>query len=152
MNITYKATTTADADALVEIRILAMRESLERIGRFDAQRARDRFLASFDPSLCRYIVADGTTVGFIAVRPMPDHVLLDHLYVLPEHQGKGIGASVLKDVVTEANSKSMPIKVGALRGSDSNRFYQRSGFVKVDEGEWDIYYVRAPRPDAIPQQ
>lgn len=152
MNITYKATTTADADALVEIRILAMRESLERIGRFDAQRARDRFLASFDPSLCRYIVADGTTVGFIAVRPMPDHVLLDHLYVLPEHQGKGIGASVLQDVVTDANSNSnsMPIKVGALRGSDSNRFYQRSGFVKVDEGEWDIYYVRTPRLGPTP--
>ncbi|PCE23220.1 GNAT family N-acetyltransferase [Paraburkholderia acidicola] len=150
MNITYTPTTSADADTLVEIRILAMRESLERIGRFDAQRARDRFLASFDPSLCRYIVADGTTVGFVVVRPMADHILLHHLYVLPEHQGKGIGASVLRDVVADANSKSMPIKVGALRGSDSNRFYQRSGFVKVDEGEWDIYYVRAAHLETKP--
>ncbi|MEQ5841906.1 GNAT family N-acetyltransferase [Paraburkholderia acidicola] len=150
MNITYTATTSADADTLVEIRILAMKESLERIGRFDAQRARDRFLASFDPSLCRYIVTDGTTVGFVVVRPMADHVLLDHLYVLPEHQGKGIGASVLRDVVADANSKSMPIKVGALRGSDSNRFYQRSDFVKVDEGEWDIYYVRAAHLETKP--
>ncbi|RQT13111.1 hypothetical protein [Burkholderia contaminans] len=33
---------------------------------------------------------------------------------------------------------------GALRGSDSNRFYARHGFVQADEAEWDIYYMRAP--------
>jgi len=38
-------------EALVAIRIAAMRESLERIGRFDRQRARERFLAGFDPAL-----------------------------------------------------------------------------------------------------
>ncbi|MET3215601.1 UNVERIFIED_ORG: hypothetical protein ABIC48_003370 [Burkholderia territorii] len=39
--------TRADAGALVAIRIAAIRDSLERIGRFDPQRARDRFPASF---------------------------------------------------------------------------------------------------------
>jgi hypothetical protein len=45
----------------------------------------------------------------------------------------------------EADSKSLPIKVGALRERDSNRFYQRHGFVKTAEGEWDVYHVREPR-------
>jgi GNAT superfamily N-acetyltransferase len=144
MNISYSVTTNDDADELVEIRILAMRESLERIGRFDAKRARERFLASFDPSLCRYILAEGSRVGFVLVRPMADHILLDHLYLHPKRQGQGIGSSVLRDIMTDADLKSMPIRLGALRGSDSNRFYERSGFVKVDEGEWDVYYVRVP--------
>ncbi|HEV3430350.1 MAG TPA: GNAT family N-acetyltransferase [Paraburkholderia sp.] len=144
MNITFAATTLSDAHTLVAIRIAAMRESLERIGRFDPQRASERFLASFDPTLCRFIEVEGARAGFIVVRPQADHWLLDHLYVLPEHQGKGVGASVLQNVFANADSKRMPIRVGALRGSDSNRFYQRHGFVLAEESEWDIYYVRQP--------
>ena len=144
MNIAFPNTTQSDAGTLVAIRIAAMRESLDRIGRFDPQRARERFLASFDPALCRFIAVDGVHSGFIVIRPQEDHWLLDHLYVLPEHQGKGIGAAVLRDVFADADAQRMPIRLGALRGSDSNRFYQRHGFVKSGEAEWDIYYLRQP--------
>ncbi|WP_233828750.1 GNAT family N-acetyltransferase [Paraburkholderia sp. ZP32-5] len=144
MNPGFAATNPSDADALVDIRIAAMRESLEHIGRFDAQRARERFLASFDPSQCRFIEIDGVRVGFIQVCPREDHWLLDHFYILPDHQGKGIGAAVLLDVLKDADAHHMEIRLGALRGSDSNRFYQRHGFAKCAEAEWDIYYVRKP--------
>lgn len=145
MNISFPYSTQSDADTLVGIRIAAMRDSLERIGRFDPQRARERFLASFDPALCRFIEVDGVQSGFIVIRPREDHWLLDHLYILPEHQGKGIGAAVLQDVFANADAQRMPIRIGALRGSDSNRFYQRYGFIQTDEAERDIYYVRQPR-------
>lgn len=144
MNIAFRNTTQSDADTLVAIRIAAMRESLERIGRFDPQRARERFLESFDPALCRFIEVDGVRSGFVVIRPQRDHWLLDHLYILPEHQGKGIGAAVLQEVFANADVQRMPIRLGALRGSDSNRFYQRYGFIPTDEAEWDIYYVRQP--------
>ncbi|VWB08541.1 GNAT family N-acetyltransferase [Burkholderia lata] len=144
MNLTFPVATRSDVEALVAIRIVAMRDSLERIGRFDPQRARERFLASFDPALCRFIEADGVNAGFFVVRPQEDHWLLDHLYIVPGHQGKGIGAAVLRRILVEADEKRVPVRVGALRGSDSNRFYARHGFVRADEAEWDIYYVREP--------
>lgn len=34
------------------------------------------------------------------------------------------------------------LRVGALRGSDANRFYVRHGFQLVQEDTWDNYYVR----------
>ncbi|APA87740.1 GNAT family N-acetyltransferase [Paraburkholderia sprentiae WSM5005] len=144
MNISFATTTQSDAETLVAIRIAAMRESLERIGRFDPRRARERFLASFDPALCRFIAVDGVQAGFILIRPLADHWLLDHLYILPEHQGKGIGAAVLRDVFANADAHRMPIRLSALRCSDSNRFYRRYGFIQTDEAEWDVYYVRQP--------
>lgn len=144
MNLTLLPTTPSDADVLVTIRIDAMRESLVRAGRFDPQRARDRFLSSFDPAFCRFIEADGVRVGFVAVRPGQDHWLLDHLYIVPEHQGKGIGAAVLRQIFADADTHRASIRVGALRGSASNRFYQRHGFRQTDEAEWDIYYLRPP--------
>ncbi|RKE36231.1 acetyltransferase (GNAT) family protein [Paraburkholderia sp. BL23I1N1] len=145
MNLSFANTTHADVDTLVEIRIAAMRESLERIGRFDPVRARERFVASFDPGFCRFILIDGERAGFVLLRHDADHLLLDHLYIVPTQQGKGIGQAVLAELFAEADAKSLPLKVGALRDSDSNRFYQRHGFVKAAESEWDIYYEREPR-------
>ena len=73
MNIAYPLTTQSDAETLVAIRIAAMRESLERVDRFDPQRARERFLTSFDPALCRFIEVNGVRSGFIVIRPQVDH-------------------------------------------------------------------------------
>jgi len=83
VNIASPTTTQPDADTLVAVRIAAMRESLERIGRFDPQRALERFLAPFDPALCRLLELDGVQSGLILFRPQEDHWLLDHLYILP---------------------------------------------------------------------
>jgi len=129
----------------VAIRIAAMRESLERLGRFDPQRARDRFLAAFEPALTRHVLAGGERVGFVVVRPQDDGLLLDHLYLLPTAQGRGVGAAVLADVLARADASRLPVRVGALRGSDSNRFYQRHGFELVEQGEWDNLYLRPVR-------
>lgn len=41
--VTFCAAEAADAEALVALRIRALRESLERLGRFDPVRSRERF-------------------------------------------------------------------------------------------------------------
>jgi hypothetical protein len=56
-----------------------------------------------------------------------------------------VGAAVLADVFARADASRLPVRVGALRGSDANRFYARHGFERVDEGEWDILYERPAR-------
>ena len=131
-----------DFDALAEIRVEAMRESLERIGRFDPERARARLRAGFSPEHTRHIVVDGERVGFLVLKPQADALVLDHLYVRPAAQGRGIGGAVLAQVFAEADARSLPIRVGALRESDSNRFYVRHGFQLVERAELDNYYVR----------
>ena len=135
-----------DLDALVALRITAMRASLERIGRFDLVRARERFAVGFAPTETRHIELDGERVGFVVVKVCEDDLLLDHLYVHPDFQGRGIGAAVLQQVFAQADEAALPVRVGALRGSDSNRFYQRHGFQLLDETEWDLYYLRDARP------
>jgi ribosomal protein S18 acetylase RimI-like enzyme len=140
--ITYKKCSHQDAELLVAIRIAAMKESLEKIGRFDPQRARERFLSGFDPNCTEFILEDDQIIGFIAVKSTDTNLSLDHLYINPEHQGKGIGAMILKRVFSEADNSNRSVTVGALRESNSNRFYQRHGFCKSAESEWDIYYIR----------
>jgi GNAT superfamily N-acetyltransferase len=136
----------SDAEALVQLRIEAMRESLERIGRFDPVRARARFLSGFSPEHTRHIEFEGRRAGFVVLRPQADCLLLDHLYIHPTSQGLGIGAAVLADVIEQATAQGLAIRVGALRESDSNRFYTRHGFQLVEQTEFDNHYVHlSPR-------
>ncbi len=135
----------SDFEALVAIRIEAMRESLERIGRFDPVRAGERFRVGFSPEDTRYIVVGPDRVGFLATKPQKQHLLLDHLYIKPAHQGRGVGTKVLQLVFAQAESLRLPVKVGALRESESNRFYERHGFQLVEQGEFDNYYLRPVR-------
>lgn len=131
-------------EELLALRIDAMRESLERIGRFDPERARERFRTGFAPEFTRHILLEGERVGFVTLKPIEEGLLLDHLYVHPRHQGRRIGSLVLALVFQEADAAGLSLRVGALRESESNHFYLRHGFVPEGEGEWDIYYVREP--------
>lgn len=148
MNIELKPANQSDAEDLVKLRISAMRESLERLGRFDPQRARDRFLSGFSPEHTRHICVDGIRIGFVVVKPEQDGLLLDHLYIMPGRQSGGVGSRVLEMVFEEADTKGLSVRVGALKGSDSNRFYVRHGFDLLEEAEWDNYYIRHPRRGA----
>ena len=130
-----------DAEQLVALRIAAMRDSLIRIGRFDPQRARERFLSGYSPAHTRHIALAGRRVGFVVVKPEPQALLLDHLYLHPDSQGRGLGAIVLARVIAEARAQGLPLRVGALRDSDSNRFYLRHGFKLVAQEEFDNYYL-----------
>ena len=132
-----------DLEALVGIRIDAMRESLERVGRFDPDRARARLVNNFEPLVTFAILRGSERVGFYTLRETADQFFLDHLYVVPSQQGLGIGSRVLRHL---QKMSTKVIALNALRESSSNRFYQKHGFIKVDEDEFDIYYRWSQSP------
>jgi hypothetical protein len=73
--------TADEAPMLASIRVEAMRESLERVGRFDEARARARLLDAFDAGRTRAIELDGEVIGLVVLRPIEEGLLLDHLYL-----------------------------------------------------------------------
>jgi len=135
-----------DFEALLSLRLAAMRESLDKVGRFDPQRARERLSRGYLPAYTRHILRSGELVGFVVVVPREHDWLLDHLYIHPSAQGEGIGSWVLSQVLNEADAQHKAVSVTALKHSDANRFYLRHGFVLQAEGEWDLYYLRSARP------
>ena len=142
----FRLATLEDAEALADLRVLAMKDSLMALGRFDPIRARERFLSGFEPGFTWQIFEDACLVGFWVLKPQEPVWLLDHLYVLPSHQDQGIGAQVLAHLFAKADQAGKALRVGALKGSRSNNFCLCHGFVKVGEGEWDIYCERQPTP------
>jgi len=141
---TLSPVVVADFEGMVALRIEALRPSLERLGRFDPVRARERLAAGFKPEHMRHIVLAGERIGFITLCPDADAVTpalhLDHLYILPACQDQGIGTWALDWVKTTGGAQGCDVTLSALKLSDANRFYLRHGFVQVDESEFDLDY------------
>jgi ribosomal protein S18 acetylase RimI-like enzyme len=139
---TYSPVVEDDFEFLVTLRIAAMRESLEQLGRFDPARARERLRKSFAPQHTQFIEYDRQRVGFYTLRPSDDGHYLDHFYVHPSFQSLGIGSEVLQRLLVQADLEQADVRLCALRDSRANRFYQRHGFSQTAEDEWDIHYLR----------
>lgn len=139
----YITATQEDGYKLAEIRAAAMKPSLVALGRFDENRVRSRFLETFTPSDTKKIIDGNELLGFYVIRDKGDHIYLDHLYLAPSHQNKKLGKTIVERIVKEAHQRNLPVRLGALRGSRSNDFYLRNGFVKTHEDEFDIFYEYA---------
>lgn len=137
----------ADGQALAELRAVAMRPSLEALGRFDPLRVRQRLLETFTPESTWIILIQRELAGFYVLREYdtPDkHLYLDHFYLAPDWQSQGLGAYLMKMLASAADQAQLPIRLGALRGSPANSFYQRCGYRQTHETPLDIYYERSP--------
>lgn len=79
----------------------------------------------------------GRLVGFIAFRK--DWV--DQLYVMPEAQGRGIGAALLR--VAQSSWPQLSLWT-FQRNTPARRFYERHGFVSVEETDGRLNEEREP--------
>ncbi|WP_235538003.1 GNAT family N-acetyltransferase [Pelomonas sp. Root1217] len=136
MTPTLAPVVDADFEAMLSIRMEALRESLERLGRFNPEVARARLRSQFRPEWMQHLVVDGERVGYFTVEPREGELRLHHLYLRPAAQGQRIGAWVLDQV----KSRGLPITLAALRESRANDFYRRHGFKVVEEQDFDIEY------------
>lgn len=140
--------TNDDASSLAAIRVVAMRPSLEAIGRFDPERARKRFLETYDPRDTQVVRVRNELIGFYVVRTRHDHLYLDHVYIHPTHQGRGLGRNIVRSIQDQAREMGLPVRLMALRGSPANDFYLSCGFVLEQSDDLDNYYTWEPRTSA----
>jgi GNAT superfamily N-acetyltransferase len=130
----------ADASWIAELRADVMRPDLERLGRWDPARARQRFRNGFHPAYTFVIEVAGSSAGVISVRPEPDEQWIEHFYLAPEFQGRGLGSEVLRHVMmTQGDHR--PFRLNVLQGSAARRLYERHGFVHEHEDAIDVFLV-----------
>jgi GNAT superfamily N-acetyltransferase len=90
---------------------------------------------------------DGALIGVMGVQKVRDVTLIRHAYVRPSHQGRGIGAALLKTLGARIEG---PLLIGTWADAAwAIRFYERHGFRLVASGErdrlLDTYWKIPPR-------
>lgn len=132
----------ADFEPLLALRIDVMREHLERVFRYKPSRARRIFREHFDEPGLRLILIDGEKAGCVGFRVGEGEIRIDSFYLDRRCHNQGLGTAILKVLLAEADTLGLPVRLEVLRGSPADRFYERHGFVKLDEDEVEARYQR----------
>ena len=141
--IRFSPAAPRDLERLTELRVRAMRPALERIGRFDPERARRRLSEQYRPAHTRLIWLGEAFAGCVAFAPHgPGRRMLEHFYLEPEMSGRGLGSAVMAALMAEADAEGCMVVLTVVRESDANRLYPRFGFVETGRDEVDIFYER----------
>ncbi|MEV8003831.1 GNAT family N-acetyltransferase [Streptomyces parvus] len=135
-----------DVEPIAELRAVVMRPDLERLGRYDEHRVRQRLRDAYAPEHTSVIEAAGSFAGCVARRPAEDGWWLEHFYLSPALQGRGIGSAVLRGVLDRADAERQPVRLDVLQGSPARRLYERHGFTLEREDAVDVFLVRNPTP------
>ncbi|MFD0367710.1 GNAT family N-acetyltransferase [Streptomyces sp. NPDC059071] len=135
-----------DVEVVAELRAEVMRADLERLGRYDAHRVRRRIREGFSPAYTSVIEVDGAFAGCVTLRPHEDAegLCLEHFYLTPALQGRGLGGAVLRTLLERADAQSAPVRLQVLQGSAARRLYERAGFTVESEDPVDVWMVREP--------
>ncbi|MFB9467463.1 GNAT family N-acetyltransferase [Streptomyces cinereospinus] len=137
----------ADVEAVAALRAVVLRADLERLGRYDERRVRQRLRDGFVPEHSRVIEVGGAFAGCVSLRPAEDAHWLEHFYLTPPVQGGGVGGAVLRDLLDRCDRDGLVVRLNVLRGSRARRLYARHGFVVESEDAVDVFMVR---PRSVP--
>lgn len=139
-----RAGSVEDIEAIAELRAAVMRADLERLGRYDEHRVRQRLRDSFSTRYTSVITIDDELIGCVTVRPADGMQWLEHFYLAPHHQGRGLGSDVLRTVLARTDAQGKAVGLHVLQGSAARRLYERHGFVMESQDPIDVFMVRPP--------
>jgi ribosomal protein S18 acetylase RimI-like enzyme len=92
------------------------------------------------------LVADGVAVGRLILRRDGDDVRIIDVAVLASHRGQGIGTSVLRQVLADADRDGLAVSLSVWSANtDARRLYERLGFVVVEDSDG---YLEMQRTEA----
>jgi GNAT superfamily N-acetyltransferase len=137
----------SDVAAVAELRAVVLRADLERLGRYDEERVRQRLRDGFEPAHTWVIEVGGAFAGCVALRRAEDAHWLEHFYLAPHLQGSGIGSGVLRELLERCDRSGVPVRLNVLQGSPARRLYERHGFTVETEDPVDVFMVRKPAGD-----
>ncbi|WP_430377754.1 N-acetyltransferase family protein [Streptomyces sp. B1-3] len=139
---TLRPATPDDVEPIAELRAVVLRPDLERLGRFDERRVRQRFRDAFVAAQLSVIEIEGRFVGCVALRPAEDGHWLEHFFIDPGMQGRGLGSAVLSALLARTDAAGVTVRLDVLQGSAARRLYERHGFTVESEDAVDVFMVR----------
>jgi ribosomal protein S18 acetylase RimI-like enzyme len=92
------------------------------------------FARNFLPEKTQIIVVEGRDAGRLEVIRSAKELMLATIEISPEFQSRGIGAAVVGNLQTEAESASLPLRLQVLKANPrALQLYQRLEFRIVGE-------------------
>jgi ribosomal protein S18 acetylase RimI-like enzyme len=111
----------------------------------EAHEAAD-FRQEFERGVYQAICLGAEAIGAMVVEDHGDHLFLDYLALMPAHQGKGLGAILVRTLLDEAARRDLPVRLHVLKVNPAQTLYARLGFHVIGSDEYR--YLMEAQPGA----
>lgn len=133
-NIILTAALEPDRFFFIEVHHTAYRTVIEDMFGWDDELQHNFANSAFESDNIHIIWLDGEKIGVVGLDVMPDHVWLKQLFILPEHQRKGVGSFIVTWAIEIARNVDKELKLQTLKSnSGAVKFYQKHGFELIEE-------------------
>jgi len=136
-------------ELIYRIKKEAYGEYIRRIYGWDENIQREFFAKDWAKQIPNVILYDNQPIGTICFFKkegsfFSGRFFIEHFYILPEYQNKGIGSYVLQHFLDVADNAGLPINLMVLTINPAISLYTRMGFDVIDTREPVVLTERKP--------
>ncbi|MGP4844396.1 GNAT family N-acetyltransferase [Marinobacter sp. 1Y8] len=138
MNYTLRKSRPDEIEWLYELNRESYHEVVVRqFGRWDDAVQRSLFFSKWETPRAARIIQLGTDrMGVLILDHHDDCDWLQEIQIGPDHQGRGLGTTLLLELIADARSRGVPVRLQVLHANDgARRLYERMGFLEVQRLE-----------------
>lgn len=85
------------------------------------------------PRPAQIIEKGSDRVGVVIQEQLEDCDWLHEIQICPNYQGQGLGTTLLRDLLADARSRGVPLRLQVLHANqDAKRLYARMGFLESE--------------------
>jgi ribosomal protein S18 acetylase RimI-like enzyme len=141
----------ADRDTLRLIHHRAYREVVElQFGPWDDGRQDRYFGAGWDDASHEAILYGGEVAGYCSIEPRDADIHIRELVIDPRFQNLGIGSTIIKQAMGDAEKRGVPVVLGTLIANRAAKLYERLGFTEFDRTDTHrLFKWSPPRPSGF---
>ena len=147
--ITSRPITAEDEQFLYRLYASTRQEELAMTVWTDAQKEtflRQQFTAQhkfymehFAQATFEILLLNKEAIGRLYVDRRVDEIRIIDIALLPEHRNKGIGSSLLKNLLMEAHETAKPLRIHVEKNNPALKLYDRLGFREIEDK--GVYYL-----------
>lgn len=144
-NLRLREANADDSEFAYQTKKSAFREYVEKVWVWDEDEQRQLHQRRFASQDFQVIQVSDIDVGILTIVRQPDCVTVNQMFILPEHQSRGIGAACIKRIIEDAAVSRLPVRLQVLKvNKRAATFYQRMGFRNTGETDTHILMERLP--------
>lgn len=131
-----------DIDFIFYIRAQTMKDDFTRTFGWDDD---DQYKRAADEiGQAQIIMINKEPIGVIKILTCKHEFHLHQMQILPQYQGKGIGTTLLENLLDRADSQNFQVTLFVLKGARAKHLYDRMGFFIIEENANNFKMCRLP--------